>query len=136
MIRPLALAPLLLVLGAAGAARAEAPVPETAALGAASVTLHPHAFLTAEELATLRLVLTNEQALGLFVPEGGGFAALAVSPDDGFIRGGQPVASATALSALPDAETARTRAIEACEAARAGAQPCLIVLEIAPLPAP
>ncbi|NJM83676.1 MAG: hypothetical protein HC844_15510 [Tabrizicola sp.] len=95
----------LLVLGLVLAlpAGAETVVGEAARLGASSVTLYPYGFLTEEELTTLRLVMSNEQALALFVPERSGFAALAVSPDDGFIRNGAPVASASALGNMPDA---------------------------------
>lgn len=127
-----------LLLGAmllAAAPLAAQPVPvETSTLGTSAITLYLHPFLTAEELTTLRLVMTNEQALSLFVPGTLGHAALAVSPDDGFIRVGAPMGSATAVADLPDAEAARTGALAGCDAARQGEAPCVIVLEIAPAP--
>lgn len=131
------LAPSLLASGLAfglmlTAALPALAAPETATLGGSQITLHPQPFLTDEELATLRLVLVNEQALMIFVPKTGGFAALAVSPDDGFIRGGKPVPSATALAELPDAASAAAEAVKACDAARKGKAPCVLVLEVAP----
>ncbi len=129
---------MALVAGAgvalAGIAGAEEVPVETSMLGASAITLHLHPFLTEEELTTLRLVMTNEQALSLFVPGKAGFAALAMSPDDGFIRAGAPMGSAIAVGDLPDAEAARTAALTACEGAKQGAAPCVTVLEIAPAP--
>ncbi|MFN3293792.1 MAG: hypothetical protein ACK4S2_10110 [Gemmobacter sp.] len=105
---------------------------EVQRLGPAQVTLHLHPFLTPEEQATLRLVASNEQALALFVPRPGRHAAIAVAPDEGFIRAGQPVASATAMSDLPDAEAARAAALQGCEGARKQGAACVVVLEVAP----
>ncbi len=116
------------------AAGAQTVPVERAVLGTSAITLHQHPFLTEEEVMTLRFVLSNQQALELFVPRKGGFAALAVSPDDGFIRTGTPVKSAVAVGDLPDAAAARAAASKACEAAKTGSQPCVIVLEIAPAP--
>jgi hypothetical protein len=129
MIGRMALA--LAALLAAGVAQADV-VPETAVVGTARVTLLPMEFLTEEELAALRMVLTNEQALLLFVPGQGGYAALAVNPDEGFIREGTVVGSAVALAELPDAATAATEAVKACEAARKAASPCVVVLTVEP----
>lgn len=125
---------LLFMMAATAAAQAEEVPVETATLGSSAITLHVHPFLTDEELATLRLVMTNEQALGLFVPGNLGHAALAVSPDDGFIRVGAPMGSATAVGDLPDAKAAQAAALEGCEAAKQGAAPCVVVLDIAPAP--
>lgn len=116
---------------AAGDALAE-PVPETAELAAARITLIPHDFLTEEEIATLRVVMTNEEALSLFVPGNGGFAALAVNPEEGFIREGTVVKSAVALAELPDAATAAAEALKACEAAKAAEAACVVVLTVEP----
>lgn len=120
-----------LALMTSSALAEDVPV-ETATLGKSAVTLHIHPFLKDDELATLRLVATNEQALALFVPSQKGFAAMALSPDDGLIRDGQPVPSAIALADLPDAETARLKAAEACDKARSGKKPCVVVLEVSP----
>lgn len=132
-----------LVLGAALAALAGMALAqgktEEAVLNGARITLHMQDFLTPEEQATLRLVLTNEQALALFVPGAlngagvKGHAALAMSPDEGFIRAGKPVASAVALAELPDAGAAASAVTEACDTAKAQeSAACVVVLEIAP----
>jgi len=117
---------------APAAASAQTVTTEVQRLGKSQVTLHLHPFLTAEELATLRVVATNEQALALFVTRPGRHSAIAVAPGEGFIRNGTPVASATALSDLRDAETARTDAVTACTAARTKGPDCVVVLEVAP----
>lgn len=109
----------------------EVPV-ETGRLGKQEITLHVHPFLLADELDVLRKVLVNKDVLAVLVPAKGGYAALSVSPDDGFIRDGVPVESAVALAQLPDAETARTETLKACDAARKGRADCVVVLEIAP----
>jgi hypothetical protein len=117
----------------ATAAHAEEPTPtEVTTLGASTVTLTLWGFLSEEELTVLRLVATDANALALFVPDAAGFSALAASPDEGFIRGGVPVASAIALSGLPDAETARAAALADCAAKKVGAADCVVVLEVAP----
>ena len=123
-----------LVLALAGAAWADVPPTETGTLGKAQVTIYTWDFLSPEELATLRLVMTNKDALALFVPEGGtgGYAALAVSPDDGFIRDGALVPSATAIAGLETQEAASMAAYDACNKARKGKTDCTIVLEVAP----
>lgn len=121
----------VLAAGLASAAWAEDVPVETMELGKTVITLHTHAFLTEEELATLRLVGSNKDALALFVPEGGGFAAIAVAPEEGFVRAGVPVASATAVARLPDADTARNDALQGCNDARTTASDCVVVLEVA-----
>jgi hypothetical protein len=98
------------------------------------VQVYVFPFLDETELATLRLVATNAEAQALFLPEGGGHAAMAVAPAEGFIRSGAPVASAVAVGALPDAEAARAKALEGCEAARKKRPACEVVLTVAPLP--
>ncbi|MDP3264533.1 MAG: hypothetical protein U1E06_01330 [Tabrizicola sp.] len=122
-----------MLLAAAPLAAQTVPV-ETSTLGTSAITLHLHPFLTEEELTTLRLVMTNEQALSLFVPGTPGHAALAVSPDDGFIRVGAPMGSATAVADLPDAAAAAAAALAGCDAAKQTEAPCVVVLEIAPAP--
>lgn len=139
-----ALAMVLAMAGLAGAlgspAQAEGVPVEEAVLGDAQVRLYVHPFLAADELATLRLVMTNEQALALFVPNASGFAALAAAPSEGVIRDGKPVASAIALADLPDAASAAKAATAACDQARRGGdagasaadEACVVVLEVAP----
>lgn len=105
---------------------------EVSRLGDQQVTLYVHPFLTEEELTTLRLVATNQQALSLFVTRPGRHTAIAIAPAEGFIRGGQPVPSATALSDLPNAATARADAAKTCNAAKSGGPDCVVVLEVAP----
>lgn len=122
-----------LCLASTGAVNAEEAVKtETATLGTSAITLHLHPFLTEEELTVLRLVLVNEDALKMFVVSNSGHAALAVAPDEGFVRDGALVPSAKALADLPDPETARTDALKACDEARKGDAACVVVLEIAP----
>jgi hypothetical protein len=105
---------------------------EVSTLDGATVTVHLHPFLSEQEVGLLRLVAANSDALAVFVPDPSGFAAMAVSPDDGFVRDGVPVASAVALSAMPDAATAAAEAIAGCEAKRSGAAACVVVLDISP----
>lgn len=123
----------LMTLGWQTGAQAQDAVPvEVTTLGTSQVTLHLHSFLAQDELTVLRLVAQDANALALFVPAGEGFAAMAASPDDGFIRDGVPVSSAVALSGIADGATAQADALAACEAARKGAAACVLVLEIAP----
>lgn len=115
-----------------GPALAQSVATEVNELGASRVTLHLHSFLQQDELQTLRVVATHEEALKLFVPGKKGHAAIAAAPREGFIRNGVPVASAVALSELPDAETARRDVLAACDAARKGGSGCVVILEVAP----
>lgn len=116
----------------AGMAAAQEVPQEVQTLGKQRITVHLHPFLTAEEQATLRTVATNEQALALFVTRPGRHSALAVAPAEGFIRKGQPVASAFAISDLKDTETARVAAVDGCEKVRKKGPSCVVVLEVAP----
>lgn len=116
----------------AGIAQAQDVPVETGVNGGSAVSLYLHPFLTPEEVSTLRVVASNEQALSLFVSSRSGHAALAVSPEDGFVRSGAPVPSAVALGDLPDAAAARTAALAECDKLRKGAAPCVVVLEVAP----
>ncbi len=122
---------LVLAVAATGAAAQDAP-PETAVLGTATVTVYPQPFLSEPELMTLRAVMTNEQALTLFVGEKGGHAALAVSPVDGFIRDGQPTVSAVAIGGHDDSEKARADALQGCNAKKTGGPDCVVVLTVSP----
>lgn len=129
----------ILAMGAFGvmamAAQAQEVQVETGALGGSAIKLHVQPFLTPEELTTLRLVMTNEQALAIFVPDAAkGFASMAAAPDEGFIREGKPVASAVAIAGLASAAEAQDAALKGCEAARKGGAACVTVLEIAPAP--
>lgn len=125
---PLALA---LLLAPFAAAAQEVPT-EVSRLGGQEVTLHLHPFLTDEEAAVLRTVASNEQALQLFITRARRHSAMALAPAEGFIRAGQPVASAFAISDLRNAADARTGALEGCERARRAGAGCVIVLEVAP----
>jgi hypothetical protein len=100
--------------------------------GESAVTLYVQPFLDATELAMLRLVATNKEALALFVPSAKGYAAMAAAPKEGFIKDGAPVPSAVALSDLPDAATASEAALKACNAARKTSVDCVILLEVGP----
>jgi hypothetical protein len=122
----------VVALALSSMALAQQPGAEQYQLDGAEVTVLAHGFLSEEELLTLRLVGQNPEALSIFIPEGSGFAALAVAPDEGFVRAGMPVASASAISGLPDIGSARDAALDACNAARNGGPACQVVLEVAP----
>lgn len=121
-----------LALAPVGQAIAQQAPAELYQLDGVEISVMTHAFLSDEEMMTLRLVGQNRDALALFVPEGPGYAALAIAPDEGFVREGVPVDSAIAISGVLDIETARASALEACDAARQTAQDCVIALEVAP----
>ena len=121
-----------LTLAAIGPVSAQDAQIENYELGGVAITVFAHPFLATEEIMTLRLVGQNSDALELFVPEGPGYAALAIAPQEGFVRDGVPVDSAIAISGLPDIATARSSALEACDSARQTAQECVIALEVAP----
>jgi hypothetical protein len=107
---------------------------ETSEIAASVVTFHKLPTLDDQEVQILRTVATNEQALQLFVPDASkGFAAIAISPSEGFLDEGAPVKSAIALSGFASAEQAAKASLAACDAARAPeAEACTLVLEIAP----
>jgi hypothetical protein len=107
---------------------------ESHRLAGQQITLHMHPFLTADETAMLRMVASNEQALAVFITNAGRHSALAVAPAEGFVRSGQPVASAFAISDLLTPADARTGALEGCERARRAGPACVVVLEVAPAP--
>ena len=123
-----------LVLGGTGGdmAHAGAVQFETAEIGKSEVRLYLHDFLTEEELTTLRLVMSNPDALQVFTQGKDGFTALAVSPDEGFIRDMKPVESAKALADFPSAEEVEAAVLKDCNAARKGKADCVLVLTVAP----
>lgn len=125
---------LLSLGGALGVVQAAEIKAEVSTNGGAQVRVFLHDFLTAEELATLRVVASNAQALELFVKSNKGFAAMAASPAEGVIRKGKPVASAIAIADLPDQAAAHQAALKACNAAKKSAGDCAIVLDVAPQP--
>lgn len=107
---------------------------EVSKLQGAKVTLHVYPFLKPDELKTLRLVATNAQALAVFVPgDKSHYSALALAPDDGFMKDGAPVDTAVALSDFADAATASAAAQKACDDKRGKkGKACVIVLEVGP----
>lgn len=125
----LTVAPLWLASAQAADVKTEAAIN-----GASEVTLYLHKFLTDEDLTMLRLVQSNDQALAVFVPGTSGFAALAAAPEEGFIRGGQPVSSAVAIADLPDLDSAKAEARKTCDQLRRGKSPCEVILTVAPKP--
>lgn len=132
-IRTLAALHLALGLLAGPVLAQDVPV-ERNVLNGTQVTLHVYPFLTADELATFRFAMTNEQGLALLLPESGeGYAAIALAPQEGMIRDGKLSASVSALKGFADAATAVKENLAACEAKRDPAgQACVIVLEVAP----
>lgn len=114
------------------AAGAQSPVrTEALSAGAFSVTLHLHPFLQGQELEVLRQLGASEEAMLAFIGPADSYGAIAVSPRQGFFRDGAPVPSALPISQLPDAETARRAAIDACSNAAGGR--CVVVLEAGPV---
>lgn len=113
-------------------AHAQSAPTERYELSGAVVTLNILPFLREDEVATLRLVGQSQEALALFVPADGGYAAMALAPADGFIREGVPADSAIAMSGLPDAEAARAAALRECNATRSGGPACVVAMEITP----
>lgn len=103
-------------------------------LQGAQITLHVYPFLKPDELKTLRLVSTNAQALAIFVPgDKKHYSAMALAPDDGFLKDGTPVDTAVALSDFADPATASAAAKKACDDKRAKkGKACVIVLEVGP----
>ena len=131
------LAVMALGVSAQGAAAqtvagAEIPV-EVSKLAGQQITLHVYPFLGESDLKTLRLVATNKQALQLFVTSKG-HSAIAVSPDEGFAPDGAPAPSAVAIGDFSDAATAASEATRACDDKRTGEAPCVVILEVGPLP--
>ncbi len=119
-----------------GAAFAKDVPVEVGTLDGAQITLHIYPFLKDADLQILRQVATNSQALAVFVPgDKSHYSAMALAPDDGFLKDGAPVDTAIALSDFPDAATAAKAATDACDAKRGkAAKPCVVVLEIGPKP--
>jgi hypothetical protein len=113
-------------------ASAQTATTERFELSGSIVTLNILPFLQAEELDTLRFVGQSQEALALFIPDGGGYAAMALAPADGFVRDGVPADSAIAMSGLPDAAAARAAALRECNATRSGGPACVVAMEIAP----
>lgn len=107
---------------------------EVNTLQGAKVTLHVYPFLKPDELKTLRLVATNSQALALFVPgDKSHYSAMALAPDDGFMKDGAPVNTAIALSDFTDPASASAAAKKACDDKRGKkGKACVIVLEVGP----
>ena len=121
-----------MTLASVGLASAQEVPTEHYQMDGVEISVLAHEFLSEDELMTLRLVGQNRDALALFVPEGPGYAALAIAPAEGFVRDGVPVDSAIAMSGLQDLESARASALEACDAARQTDDSCVIALEVAP----
>lgn len=130
-MRELGLAMGLVAGLVAGAAQAQDVPVEVGTLAGQQITLHVYPFLTETDLATLRLVATNEQALQVFVTSKG-YLALALAPDEGFAPDGVPAPSAVAIGDFADAATAAAEALKGCEAKRTSETPCVIVLEVGP----
>ncbi len=123
---PLAALPIL------PAAAQDAPSEVTRADGV-EITLHRFGWLRGDDLAMLEAIARSAEARMMLLGPGGDFAALALAPAEGLLAGEGVSASAQAVAQLPDARTARDRALELCNGARRGGQPCVVVLEVAPL---
>ena len=122
---------LVLGLTLAGPALAQDVPVETAKLKGQAITLHVYPFLTEQDLTTLRLVMTNKQALDLFITSKG-FSAIAVAPNEGFIVDGAPARSAVAIGDFASREEAAAAALAGCEEKRQGGEACVVILEVGP----
>ena len=131
-MHPLALSGMIFAaLGLTSPAQAQIAT-EVSELQGYTITLHLHDFLSPDDIEVLRFVAKSKEGLAMFVPGQGGFAAMAVSPKEGFTQAGLPVTSAAARSGLSDAETAATEAVKACQVAAKAPDPCMVILEVAP----
>jgi len=97
------------------------------------ITLHRFGWMKPDDLATLQAIAQSADARLMLLGPGGDFAALALAPADGLLAPDGVSATAQAVAQLPDAVAARTRALELCNGARRGGEPCAVVLEVAPL---
>lgn len=124
---------LALGLGLAFPAGAQSTVPQDVwVIDGVRITLHLHPFLRADEVELLRQIGASADAALALLGGAGGHGAIAVAPAEGFMRDGQPGASATALGQLPDAAAARSAVLDACNAVRRGGAACVVVMEAAP----
>lgn len=121
-----------LAVGCLASAALAQQEPEVIEGAQATVTLYPFSFLREDELTILRQIAQSAPAREALLGEGGGYAAVAVAPLEGFFRDGAPVESAVALTQLPDAESAREDALASCDAARSTEEPCVVLMEVAP----
>lgn len=129
-----ALACAAIYAGAAHPAAAQdAPAREVTRAGGVEITLHRHDWLRVDDLATLAAIIESPEARTMLLGPGGDYAALALAPADGLLAPEGVAATAQAVAQLPDAQTARTRALELCDGARRGGRACAVVLEVAPL---
>lgn len=122
----------LAALAKPGAAQTP-PEAEVFDLDRSRIIVYPHEFLDDSELAILRSVGQDRNVLAFFMGSQAGHGAIAVAPDQGFIRDGMPAPGATALAQLPDPATARHAALDLCAAERDNDAPCVVVLEVIPL---
>lgn len=105
---------------------------EVTTLGTHIITITLHPFLSDEDLTVLRFIASAPEALALFITSNDGHAAIAVSPDEGFVKDGAPTAGVGALGGLPDAETAARDAVAACQKSATTPTPCQVILQISP----
>jgi hypothetical protein len=127
------LAAFLSLTGMAAVAQ-DAPEREITRADGVEITLHRFAWLRPDDLATLEAIAQSAEARAMLLGPGGDFAALALAPADGLLSADGVTQTAQAVAQLPDAETARLRALELCDGARKGGRACVIVFEVAPLP--
>ena len=121
------------VAGVGAALAQDAAAREVTRADGVEITLHRFDWLRADDLATLQAIAQSAEAREMLLGPGGDFAALALAPADGLLSPDGVAQTAQAVAQLPDAETARTRALELCNGARQGGAACAIVLEVAPL---
>jgi hypothetical protein len=97
----------------------------------ATMSISSLTFLSEDEVSELREATSNKTVLSHWIPEGIGHGALAVSPEDGMLRGGNVVWSAFGVGGLSSAQEAESEAIKGCNLRRRGATDCVVVLRVA-----
>lgn len=111
----------------------EAPPRDVTRADGVEMTLHRFDWLRPDDLATLTAIMQTAELRTMLLGPGGDYAALALAPADGLLAPEGVAATAQAVAQLPDAQTARARALELCDGARRGGRSCAVVLEVAPL---
>jgi hypothetical protein len=116
---------------AAGAAQADLPPVQAGDFPDVTVAIWTYLSLSDEEIGLLNSFLDQPAALQGWLPLTG-HGALAFAPDEGLLRQGARVPSAVAVGGMASREAASAAALAGCDALRQSAQPCLVVLQVAP----
>jgi hypothetical protein len=117
---------------AGGAAGADLPPVQRADLGDITVSIWTHSYLEPDEVALLNRLLAAPSALQEGWLPIRGHGALAFAPEEGLWRQGGRVASVVAVGGMASPAAASVAALAGCNALRMTAQPCIVVLQVAP----